>query len=78
VKEGELSGLPGVFLVYDFSPFLMKQTEQARNPGMMIPIYPNANGHMMSYGYPYHGFSWFFREVNPCESTHLSPDVLAR
>ena len=29
VKEGELSGLPGVFLVYDFSPFLMKQTEQA-------------------------------------------------
>lgn len=31
VKEGELSGLPGVFLVYDFSPFLMKQTEQARN-----------------------------------------------
>ena len=32
VKEGELSGLPGVFLVYDFSPFLMKQTEQARTP----------------------------------------------
>lgn len=30
VKEGELSGLPGVFLVYDFSPFLMKQTEQVK------------------------------------------------
>ncbi|CAK9022895.1 unnamed protein product [Durusdinium trenchii] len=30
VKEGELSGLPGVFLVYDFSPFLMKQTESVK------------------------------------------------
>ncbi|CAE7298589.1 ergic3 [Symbiodinium natans] len=30
VREGELSGLPGVFLVYDFSPFLMKQTEQVK------------------------------------------------
>jgi hypothetical protein len=38
--------------------------EKLSLPGMMIPIYPNANGHMMSYGYPYNGFSWFFREVN--------------
>ncbi|OLP85093.1 Endoplasmic reticulum-Golgi intermediate compartment protein 3 [Symbiodinium microadriaticum] len=30
VREGELSGLPGVFLVYDFSPFLMQQTEQVK------------------------------------------------
>lgn len=42
VKEGELSGLPGVFLVYDFSPFLMKQTEQAwrhlKNLNMKINV----------------------------------------
>eukprot|EP00440_Ansanella_granifera_P061898 gb/GFBE01067109.1/.p1 GENE.gb/GFBE01067109.1/~~gb/GFBE01067109.1/.p1 ORF type:complete len:373 (+),score=81.66 gb/GFBE01067109.1/:1-1119(+) len=30
VRGGELTGLPGVFLVYDFSPFLMKQTEQVK------------------------------------------------
>ena len=77
VKEGELSGLPGVFLVYDFSPFLMKQTEQARNPlcvakpcgsfllkncpyqGWWSQYIPMPNGHMMSYGYPYNGFSCF-------------------
>merc|ERR1712151_323437 len=27
VRTGELSGLPGVFFVYDFSPFLMRKTE---------------------------------------------------
>jgi len=27
VRSGELSGLPGVFFVYDFSPFLMRKTE---------------------------------------------------
>lgn len=30
VRTGELSGLPGVFIVYDFSPFLMEKTERAR------------------------------------------------
>jgi len=30
VRSGELSGLPGVFLVYDFSPFLMRKTEKAK------------------------------------------------
>merc|ERR1712039_1072303 len=26
-KSGALSGLPGVFFVYDFSPFVMRKTE---------------------------------------------------
>jgi hypothetical protein len=30
LKSGELSGLPGVFIVYDFSPFLMKKTERTK------------------------------------------------
>eukprot|EP00927_Polykrikos_kofoidii_P007444 TRINITY_DN13056_c0_g1_i1.p1 TRINITY_DN13056_c0_g1~~TRINITY_DN13056_c0_g1_i1.p1 ORF type:complete len:383 (-),score=72.92 TRINITY_DN13056_c0_g1_i1:188-1336(-) len=30
VRTGELSGLPGLFLVYDFSPFLMQKTEHAK------------------------------------------------
>lgn len=30
VKTGELSGLPGLFVVYDFSPFLMKKTERVK------------------------------------------------
>jgi len=30
VRSGELSGLPGVFIVYDFSPFLMKKTEKPK------------------------------------------------
>jgi hypothetical protein len=30
VRSGELSGLPGVFIVYDFSPFLMRKTERAK------------------------------------------------
>jgi hypothetical protein len=30
VKTGELSGLPGVFFVYDFSPFLMRKTERVK------------------------------------------------
>lgn len=30
VKGGELSGLPGVFIVYDFSPFLMKKSEKVK------------------------------------------------
>merc|ERR1712190_701481 len=30
VKSGELSGLPGVFIVYDFSPFLMRKTEKSK------------------------------------------------
>jgi len=30
VRSGELSGLPGVFVVYDFSPFLMRKTERAK------------------------------------------------
>lgn len=30
VRSGELSGLPGVFIVYDFSPFLMRKTEKAK------------------------------------------------
>jgi len=30
VRSGELSGLPGVFFVYDFSPFLMRKTELAK------------------------------------------------
>jgi len=30
VRNGELSGLPGVFIVYDFSPFLMRKTEKAK------------------------------------------------
>lgn len=28
VKKGELTGLPGVFLVYEFTPFLVKKTEK--------------------------------------------------
>lgn len=27
VRTGELSGLPGLFIVYDFSPFLMQKVE---------------------------------------------------
>eukprot|EP00933_Yihiella_yeosuensis_P043029 TRINITY_DN37738_c0_g1_i1.p1 TRINITY_DN37738_c0_g1~~TRINITY_DN37738_c0_g1_i1.p1 ORF type:complete len:370 (+),score=48.43 TRINITY_DN37738_c0_g1_i1:81-1190(+) len=30
VRKTELSGLPGVFLVYDFSPFLMRKTEKTK------------------------------------------------
>merc|ERR1711879_663516 len=30
VRSGELSGLPGVFIVYDFSPFLMRKTEKVK------------------------------------------------
>eukprot|EP00929_Paragymnodinium_shiwhaense_P082991 TRINITY_DN44024_c0_g1_i2.p1 TRINITY_DN44024_c0_g1~~TRINITY_DN44024_c0_g1_i2.p1 ORF type:complete len:379 (-),score=88.88 TRINITY_DN44024_c0_g1_i2:298-1434(-) len=30
VRTGELSGLPGLFIVYDFSPFLMSKTEVAK------------------------------------------------
>jgi len=30
VRNGELTGLPGVFLVYDFSPFLMRKVEKTR------------------------------------------------
>jgi len=30
VRSGELSGLPGVFIVYDFSPFLMRKTEKSK------------------------------------------------
>merc|ERR1712032_1054970 len=30
LRSGELSGLPGVFIVYDFSPFLMRQLEKAK------------------------------------------------
>merc|ERR1712039_742554 len=30
VRKGELSGLPGVFFVYDFSPFLMHKTERVK------------------------------------------------
>merc|ERR1712187_307536 len=30
VRSGELSGLPGVFIVYDFSPFLMRKTEKTK------------------------------------------------
>merc|ERR550514_2405191 len=30
VRSSELSGLPGVFIVYDFSPFLMRKTEKAK------------------------------------------------
>lgn len=30
VRNGELSGLPGVFIVYDFSPFLMAKTEKVK------------------------------------------------
>jgi len=30
VKTGELSGLPGLFIVYDFSPFLMRKTERVK------------------------------------------------
>jgi endoplasmic reticulum-Golgi intermediate compartment protein 3 len=30
VRKNELSGLPGVFLVYDFSPFLMEKTEKTK------------------------------------------------
>merc|ERR1711948_204863 len=30
VRSGELSGLPGVFIVYDFSPFLMQKTEKTK------------------------------------------------
>merc|ERR1719215_2311380 len=30
VRTGELSGLPGVFFVYDFSPFLMRKTEMVK------------------------------------------------
>merc|ERR1712241_477986 len=30
VRSGELSGLPGVFIVYDFSPFLMQRTEKTK------------------------------------------------
>jgi hypothetical protein len=30
VRNGELSGLPGVFIVYDFSPFLMRKTEKTK------------------------------------------------
>jgi len=30
VRNGELSGLPGVFLVYDFSPFLMQKREKTK------------------------------------------------
>ncbi|CAE8617483.1 unnamed protein product [Polarella glacialis] len=30
VRANELSGLPGVFLVYDFSPFLMTKTEKVK------------------------------------------------
>jgi hypothetical protein len=30
VRQGELSGLPGVFIVYDFSPFLMRKTEKVK------------------------------------------------
>jgi len=29
-RSGELLGLPGVFIVYDFSPFLMRKTERAK------------------------------------------------
>mmetsp|Transcript_32999 Transcript_32999/g.77113 ORF Transcript_32999/g.77113 Transcript_32999/m.77113 type:complete len:383 (+) Transcript_32999:113-1261(+) len=29
-KGGELQGLPGVFFVYDFSPFLMRKTEKTK------------------------------------------------
>jgi len=30
VRKGELSGLPGVFIVYDFSPFLMRKVEKPK------------------------------------------------
>jgi len=30
VRSGELSGLPGVFIVYDFSPFLMRKIEKTK------------------------------------------------
>jgi hypothetical protein len=30
VRGNELSGLPGVFVVYDFSPFLMRKTEKVK------------------------------------------------
>lgn len=30
VRSGELSGLPGVFIVYDFSPFLMRKTDKTK------------------------------------------------
>merc|ERR1719201_2941700 len=30
LKSGELSGLPGVFIVYDFSPFLMNKKEKVK------------------------------------------------
>lgn len=30
VRSGELTGLPGVFIVYDFSPFLMQKTEKMK------------------------------------------------
>jgi len=30
VRSGELAGLPGVFIVYDFSPFLMQKTEKTK------------------------------------------------
>lgn len=30
VRSGELTGLPGVFIVYDFSPFLMRKSQKAK------------------------------------------------
>eukprot|EP00747_Dinoflagellata_sp_TGD_P210444 gnl/TRDRNA2_/TRDRNA2_83713_c1_seq1.p1 gnl/TRDRNA2_/TRDRNA2_83713_c1~~gnl/TRDRNA2_/TRDRNA2_83713_c1_seq1.p1 ORF type:complete len:294 (-),score=54.28 gnl/TRDRNA2_/TRDRNA2_83713_c1_seq1:42-824(-) len=29
-RNGELSGIPGVFIVYDFTPFLMRKVEKAK------------------------------------------------
>ena len=29
VRRGELAGLPGVFLVYEFTPFMVERTEKA-------------------------------------------------
>ncbi|CAE7628222.1 ergic3, partial [Symbiodinium pilosum] len=28
VRQGELAGLPGVFLVYEFTPFMVQKTEK--------------------------------------------------
>jgi len=30
MRNGDLTGLPGVFIVYDFSPFLMRKTEKVK------------------------------------------------
>merc|ERR1712070_1340541 len=30
VKKGELAGLPGVFLVYEFTPFMVQRLEKAQ------------------------------------------------